>query len=96
MNKDDRSNLSVTLHKINIAFFNINEVVNASYEIAGLFYDLGFHQEALDVFNKMTLSSGNEADIFYNKILCYYQLRQDKLFISTLVEAKLAFPNFEK
>jgi tetratricopeptide (TPR) repeat protein len=96
MTKEDRSNLSDALHKIDQSFFDINEPISASYEIAGLFYDLGYHQEALDVFDRMTLSSGNVADIFYNKILCYYQLRQDKLFIATLIEAKLAFPNFEK
>ncbi|MBK8626857.1 MAG: hypothetical protein IPN86_15210 [Saprospiraceae bacterium] len=39
---------------------------------------------------------GNVADVYYNKILCYYQLRKDDLFTSTLREAKLAFPDFEK
>lgn len=94
--KDDRSNLSDALHKIDQTFFDINEPISTSYEIGGLFYDLGFHQEALDIFNKMTLANGNEADIFYNKILCYYQLRRDDLFIKTLQEAKIAFPDFEK
>lgn len=93
---DDRTHLSDTLHKIDHAYFDINEPISTSYEVAGLFYDLGFHQDALVIFDKMTLVYGNVADVYYNKILCYYQLRMDDLFTSTLREAKLAFPDFEK
>ena len=28
--------------------------------------------------------------------LCYYQLREDSLFLKTLTEAKLSFPAFKK
>jgi tetratricopeptide (TPR) repeat protein len=93
---DDRTNLADTLHKIDHSFFDIREPVSTSYEIAGLFYDLGFHKDALEIFDKITRAYGNVADIYYNKILCYYQLRMDDLFISTLKEAKLAFPDFDK
>jgi hypothetical protein len=33
--------------------------------------------------------------VYYNRALCYYQLREDTLFLTTLNEAKRQFPNFK-
>ena len=74
-------------------YFSINESYDLAYELAGLFYDLGFYNEALDYFQFSWDSFGPKTDIYYNRILCYYQLRQDHLFAKTLKEAKLTYPN---
>jgi tetratricopeptide (TPR) repeat protein len=84
------------LHKIEKYYFDIKETINTSYEIGGLFYDLGLYTEALHIFVKLSNDFGQKADIYYNKILCYYQLRMDKQFATSLLEAKAAFPDFEK
>lgn len=96
LNIVDRKRLKQILVEVEYYFFNINEPDNVSYEIGGLLYDMAFYQDSLDVFDNHTKQFGESADIYYNKILCYYQLRMDSLFSSTLVEAKKAFPMFTK
>jgi hypothetical protein len=58
-------------------------------------YDLGFYKGALNYFQYSTDSHGQKVDVYYNQILCYYQLHEDTLFYKTLNEAKLNFPNTE-
>ena len=77
-------------------YFNINEPFDLAYEMGGIFYDLGFYKEALIYFKHSTTKYGEKADIYYNRILCHYQLREDALFASTLKEAKIVFPEIEK
>ena len=96
LNITDRKRLRQILVEVEHFFFNINESSNVSYEIGGLLYDMAFYQDSLDVFDNYTLSFGESADIFYNKILCYYQLRRDAEFTSTLKEAKKSFPSYQK
>lgn len=93
---EERKRLGETLIKTGENYFAINESIDVSYEIGGLLYDLGFYTEALNLFERASNVSGNLADLYYNRILCHYQLRQDKLFVATMAEAKVAFPGFEK
>jgi len=92
---NERERLSQTLHRVWEMYFNINETFDLAYEIGGIFYDLGFYSKALNYFQYSIALFGQNADIFYNQALCYYQLRQDKLFFKTLTEAKKVFPDFE-
>ncbi len=92
---NERRRLGQTLHQVWGMYFSINESYDLAYEIGGIFYDIGFYEAALNQFDYSVNLFGQKADIYYNKILCYYQLRQDPLFIKTLAEAKLAFPNNE-
>jgi len=96
INKTDRSRLKQTLSKIHHFYFDIKEPLNASFEIAGILYDIAYYKESLEVYDSLTDFSGDRADIYYNKILCYYQLRMDKAFSATLIKAKAAYPGFEK
>lgn len=96
LNNVDRRRLSQTLTKVNQNFFDINETPNVSFEIAGLFYDLAYYQESLDIYNKQIDHFGQTADVYYNKALCYYQLRMDKEFSAIVIEAKKAYPAFDK
>lgn len=93
---NERRRLAQTLDKIWEMYFSFNEDFDMAYEIGGVFYDLGFYEKALVYFDCSVALFGGKADIFYNKILCHYQLRQDKLFVSRLREAKKAFPNYER
>ncbi len=53
-----------------------------------------FYQEALNYFQYSIDIYGQKADIFYNQALCYYNLRQDSLFLQTVKDAKATFPNY--
>lgn len=96
INKTDRTRLKQTLSKIQHFYFDIKEPINVFFEIAGILYDIAYYQESLDVYDNLTDFSGETEDIYYNKILCYYQLRMDEEFGATLIKAKAAYPNFEK
>jgi hypothetical protein len=89
---EERKRLAQTLHRVWHFYFNIGEPCDMAYEIGGLFYDLGFYKEALDYFGYSKKIHGPKVDTYYNSILCFYQLRQDFLFSSTLKEAKNKFP----
>lgn len=89
----ERKRIAQTLRQVWHYYFDINESDHLAFNIAGLFYELGFHQEALDFYAHATISTGKKVDIFYNQILCYFQLRQDDLFRQTLLEAKELFPD---
>ncbi len=89
---NERKRLAQTLHKVWGMYFSISESYDLAYELAGIFYDLGFYTEALDHFQHSEDLHGIKADIYYNQGLCYYQLRQDQLFYKTLKEGKAAFP----
>ena len=93
INFNQRKRLAENLHQVWNLFFDLNESYDLPYELGGFFYDLGFYQDALDYFQHAINASGLKDDIYYNQILCYYQLRKDTLFYSTLKEAKEAFPN---
>lgn len=90
---NQRKRLAQTMHCVWNMYFYINEQLDLSYEIGGLFYDLGFYSEALDYFNHSVNSFGEKIDVTYNQALCYYQLKEDELFYYTLNKAKILFPN---
>ncbi len=93
---NERRRFAQTMHQTWEMYFNIDEPFDLAYEMGGIFYDLGFYKEALTYFKYSTTKYGEKADIYYNRILCHYQLREDALFMATLKEAKVVFPNFEK
>lgn len=92
---NERTRLAQTLDHIWDMYFNINESLDLAYEIGGLLYDLGYYAKATIYFDHSIASFGLKADTYYNKILCYYQLRQDELFFKSLAEAKKMYPQFE-
>lgn len=92
---NERRRLEQTLHQVWEMYFSISEAYDLAYEIGGVFYDLGFYDAALNQFEHSINLFGQRADVYYNKALCYYQLRQDALFVEILKEAKAAFPNSE-
>ena len=92
---EERKRLGQTLHKIGNTYFDIKEPVDTLIEIGGLFYDLGFYKEALFYFEKIDPLSPAISNVYYNKALCFYQLRMDSEFTSTLEYAKLNFPTNE-
>ncbi|MBX2875192.1 MAG: SAM-dependent methyltransferase [Saprospiraceae bacterium] len=92
---NERRRLAQALNCVWDMYFNINERLDLAYELGGLFYDLGYYVEALAYFQHSIDSFGSKADTYYNRILCFYQLRQDQLFYKTLTEAKQKYPQFE-
>lgn len=93
---NERMRLAQTLRQTWDMYFSLNESFDMAYEIGGVFYDLGFFEEALGYFEASIKRTGAEADVIYNQALCYYQLRKDDLFTKTLVEGKKAFPDYER
>lgn len=89
---NDRNRVAQTLHQIWDLYFDIGESFDMAYELGGFFYDIGFYEEALTYFQYSADVYGRKDDIYYNQVLCYYQLRRDVLFGETLREAKVAFP----
>ena len=94
INFNERNRISQTMHRVWEMYFNINESLDLAYEMAGIFYDLGYYTDALDFFNYSVDHFGYKEDSYYNIVLCHYQLRQDKLFHSTLAEAKETYPAY--
>ena len=92
---NERKRLAQTFECIWEMYFHINENYDLAFEIGGICYDIGYYQKALNYFQYSVDEFGIKADIYYNQALCYYQLRQDKLFFQTLNIAKEAFPDFE-
>ncbi len=92
---NERDRLAQSMHRLWDMYFNINENFDLSYELGGIFYDLGFYTDALDYFQYSVDYFGEKVDVSYNQILCHYQLRQDQLFYSNLIKAKALFPDSE-
>ena len=90
---NERKRIAQTMHRVWNLYFNINEEIDLSYEIGGVFYDLGFYIEALEYFKYSINSFGEKVDVRYNQALCYYQLREDEQFYITLKKAKELFPD---
>ena len=90
---EERERLGQTLRKVWSYFFNIGEPKDLGYILGGLFYDLGYYQDALAHFQFSENDYGPKVDTFYNRILCYYQLREDTLFTETLAAANTYFPD---
>ena len=89
---EERHRLMQTIEKVWDMYFHINEPFDLAYESGGLLYDLGEYSGALNLFQKSIHLYGAKADVYYNLALCYYQLRQDKLFYSVVNEVKIKFP----
>lgn len=91
----ERERIAETMHLVWELYFDIGESYDLAYEMAGIFYDLGYYKEALQYFESSESQHGEKADTYYNMALSYYQLREDSKFYTIIKKAKLAFPNFE-
>jgi len=91
---NERTRLAQTLHQIWGMYFTLNEPADLAFEIGGLLYALAYYDDAVRYFQYSTDHFGHTPDSYYNRILCYYQLRHDQLFSATLREAQAHFPDF--
>ena len=92
----ERLRLAQTMEKVWTNYFHINEPQDLANEIAGIFYQLGFYDKALEFYQNSISYFGYKADSYYNKCLCYYQLREDLNFANTLKEGQKAFPTYAR
>ena len=90
---EERERLGQVLRQIGHYYFNIGEPQDMGYALGGLFYDLGYYEDALVHLQYSENHFGPQVDTYYNRILAYYQLRMDAEFLSTLRKAKEQFPN---
>ncbi len=95
LTSDEGEALLETLDLVWNYYFNINEKKDLALSIGGIFFDLGYYEKALLYFQYSTDVYGEEMDTFYNKMLCYYQLRQDVQFNNSLKIAQFLFPDAE-
>lgn len=95
ISKVDRIKIAKILPLVWDYYFNINEKRDLALTIAGIYFDLSFYENALIYYQYSIDVYGVQMDTSYNKILCHYQLRQDKLFSIALEEARTNFPESE-
>ncbi len=93
---NERRRMHQTMNKVWANHYELDLKFDVALEIGGIMYDLGFYQEALNFYLKSSEIRGISAMGYYNLALCYYQLREDKYFSQTLIDAKSQFPDFEK
>jgi hypothetical protein len=92
---EEREIISKVMEKVWDTHFSLGRYFDLGFEIGGIFYQLGYYSKALVFFGHSELLFGYTADVFYNRMMCYYQLRQDDLLRSTLEHAKNMFPDYE-
>ncbi len=91
----ERERLAHVIDLVWSMYFNINEQIDLSYELGIVLYDLAYYSDAANYFQYSISQNGMKSDVIYNQALCYYQLRQDELFYTTLRKAKALFPKAE-
>lgn len=91
---NERHRIAQTMERTWDMYFSLNEAFDLAYEIGGIYYDLGYYKEALQFFNNSINLSGEKPDTVYNKALCFYQLREDALFLETLKSGTESFPDY--
>lgn len=92
----ERDRLALLLDNTWNTYFSIKEGDDLAFEMAGIFYRLGYYEKALGYFAHSVHEYGQTPDSYYNQILCYYQLRKDELFVQTLQQAQIDFPDYER
>jgi tetratricopeptide (TPR) repeat protein len=91
---DERERIAEVMQKVWETHFSLGRYFDLSFEIGGILYQLGYYEKALIFFDSSEQLFGFTADVFYNRMMCYYQLRQDDLLDSTLEIAKNLFPDY--
>lgn len=96
---NDRERLIQTIHCVWDMYFHINESYDLPYELGGVLYDLGCYKKALDYFQHSIDLFESKSDSYYNRALCFYQLREDQSFYDAVSMGQKLFPDsklFEK
>ena len=93
---NERARIKQTVDKTWNMYFSLDESQDLASEIGGILYDLGFYEDSLQYFQFSKNMYGDKPDVYYNRALCFYQLRKDKAFIKVLAEGKQKFPNFQE
>ncbi len=86
---NERMRLAETIDETWRMYFAFIEPQDLAFEMAGILYGLGLYDSALIYFDHSIHLFGHTTDSYYNRILCFYQLRQDEFFVSKLKEANL-------
>lgn len=92
----ERSRIAETLHKIWGRYFHLNDTLDLAFEMAGIFYDLGYYDQALTFFDHSEHRYGPSEDSRYNIALCLYQLRRDEDLIQLINATLKAFPAYQR
>ena len=92
----ERSRISETLHKIWKRYFHLNDTLDLAFEMAGIFYDLGYYDHALLFFGHSEKRFGASEDSRYNTALCLYQLRRDEELIRIINTTLIEYPHFQR
>ncbi len=92
----ERVKIGECLRNIWEMYFNIKEPFDLAFELGGMFFDLGYYEDALSAFDHSIEGFGLSEDVSYNKALCFFQLNRDKEFIAMIKATEMAYPNFER
>jgi hypothetical protein len=90
----ERGKISQNLHSIWNFYFNINEPFDLAFELGGMFFDLGYYEDAILYFDHSKDKFGVTQDYAYNKALCFFQLSRDVEFIDLIDNTMLSYPDF--
>ena len=92
----ERARIAETLTRTWHLYFIIDEPYDLAFEMAGIFFDLGYYEDAYTFFGHSLRLYGNNEDGFYNQALCLYQMNQDLAFFSLIDSTMTMYPGFGK
>ncbi|MBK8700707.1 MAG: SAM-dependent methyltransferase [Saprospiraceae bacterium] len=92
----ERSRIAETMDGIWKMYFSIRDTYDLAFEMAGIFYDLGYFEKALAYFDHSEMSYGASEDGRYNKALCLYQMKRDVEFLELIRETSTTYPQFTR
>ena len=91
---EERKRVHQTLLKVWDMFFIMQEPFDMAFEMAGIFFDLGYYDNALQFFNHSIRLFGETEDVMFNKGLVLYQLRRDAELLTLISSIKVMHPHF--
>ncbi len=92
----ERVKIGECLRSIWDMYFNIKEPFDLAFELGGMFFDLGYYEDALGSFENSIIGFGLSEDVSYNKALCFFQLNRDKEFLALISATETSYPNFNR
>ena len=92
----ERSRISETLLKVWKRYFHLNDNLDLAFEMAGIFYDLGYYDQSLQFFGHSEKRYGPSEDGRYNTALCLYQLKRDEELIHLIDTTLIEYPHYHR
>ncbi|MEM8639430.1 MAG: SAM-dependent methyltransferase [Cyanobacteria bacterium P01_G01_bin.54] len=90
-----RSDVYQTLQNVGEMYYFIGEEADLPFQLAMLFYKLGYYSDALAYLDESLRLHGEDPGMFYNKAKCYCELNDSAAALQMLAHALALYPEFE-